>query len=289
MHYIGTLDSPGKSPFTRFEKDVSAHLPPIPCVRCPTDENHPFCSPRINPISAPATVLLGLLTMQTSRSAVALLLITLSAAMPHAALAKPHTVTLGPMRRVPYVPPEANADNKTDEATTLKVRPLLVDGAQKEWTVGETHDVTDRTFVVRRALRINDALPGEPPRWTWQPGPWLSIDRVTAHIAALHLPDFDPQVSEAVWYRDYAAYCGIATTVKGGLVAVVTELGARKAAVQKVIGPWPQEKPQYPACALAKWQKTPMRATIQPTGGAPQTFDVVGTVSLIEEGEATEP
>jgi hypothetical protein len=28
-----------------------------------------------------------------------------------------------------------------------------------------------------------------------------------------------------------------------------------------------------------------MRATIQPTGGEPLTFDVVGSTSLIEEGD----
>jgi hypothetical protein len=207
------------------------------------------------------------------------------------ALAAPkvHTVTLGPSKRVPFTPPEANRDNKSEEATTLHVRPLFVDTTQKEWTVGEIHDVTDRSFVVRRALRINDSLPGEAPRWTWQPGPWLMVDRVTGHITALHLPAFDPEVSEAVWFRDYAAYCGIATTVRnGGLVAVVAELGARKAVVQKVIGTWPQANAPYPVCATAKWQRTPMRVTIQPTGGQAMTFDVVGLSSLVEEGEATE-
>ena len=38
-------------------------------------------------------------------------------------------------------------------------------------------------------------------------------------------------------------------------------------------------------CAAAHWQRTPMRATLQMTGKEPMTFDVVGTVSLIEEGE----
>jgi hypothetical protein len=226
--------------------------------------------------------------MQTLRLAVVLLLLVLSCAVPRAAFAKVHTVTLGLARRVPYLPPEANPDNKSEEATTLKVRPLLVDGAQKEWTVGETHDVTDRTFVVRRALRINDGLPSEAPRWSWQPGPWLMVDRVTGHIAALHLPDFDPQVSEVVWFRDYGAYCGIATTVKGGLVAVVSQLGVRKAAVLKPIGPWPQEKAAHPVCSAANWQRTPMRVTFQPTGGTAMTFDVVGTVALVEEGEGSE-
>ncbi len=100
----------------------------------------------------------------------------------------------------------------------LKVRPLMVDGRQKEWTTGDTHDVTDRSFAIRRAMRLNDALPGESPRWNWQPGPWLLVDRSTGHIAALHLPDFDEEVSEVVWYRDYAAYCGTADTAKGGLL-----------------------------------------------------------------------
>jgi hypothetical protein len=138
-------------------------------------------------------------------------------------------------------------------------------------------------------MRINDSLPGEAVRWTWQPGPWLMVDRVTGHVTALHLPAFDPEVSEAVWFRDYAAYCGITTTLKGGLVAVVAEVNVRKAMVQKLIGPWPQPEAAHPVCATAKWQRTPMRATIQPTGGAAMTFDVVGLSSLVEEGEAGEP
>ena len=227
--------------------------------------------------------------MQILRLAFVPLLLSFLLVQTAQAAPKIHTVTLGTSRHVPYSPPEANAEDKSEEATTLRVRPLLVDSVQKEWTVGDAHDVTDRSFVIRRALRINDSLPGEVARWTWQPGPWLMVDRSTGHITALHLPAFDPAVSEAVWFRDYAAYCGIATTVKGGLVAVVAELGARKAVVQKVIGPWPQADAPHPVCAVSKWQRTPMRATIQPTGGQAMTFDVVGLSSLIEEGEATEP
>ena len=169
---------------------------------------------------------------------------------------------------------------------SLKIRPLLVDGVVKEWTTGDAHDVTDRSFTIRRALRLNDALPGEPARWTWQPGPWLLVDRVSGHVVALHLPAFDSAVSEVVWFRDYAAYCGIATTVKGGLMAVVAELGARKAVVQQKLSAWPQPDAPHPVCATSKWQRTPMRATIQQTGGQPMTFDVVGVSSLVEEGEA---
>jgi hypothetical protein len=220
--------------------------------------------------------------MQTLRSAVVPLLLAFLCPGVAGAV-KIHTVTLGGVRRVTYTPPEASADTK---AESLRVRPLMVDGRQREWTVGEIHEVTDRTLVVQRALHLNDSLPGEPTRWSWQPGPWLMVDRTTGHVTALHLPDFDPQVSAAVWFRDYAAYCGIATTVKGGLTAVVAELGARKAVVQQKLGPWPQASAPHPVCAASTWQRTPMRATIQQTGGQAMTFDVVGTSSLVEEGES---
>ena len=227
--------------------------------------------------------------MQTLRLAVVPLLLLFSCPLMFGAVPKVHSVTLGASKHVPYTPPEANSSNKSEEESTLRVRALSVDGVQKEWTVGDVHDVTDRTFVVRRALRIDDSLPAEAPKWTWQPGPWLMVDRVTGHIAALHLPAFDPEVSEVVWFRDYAAYCGIATTVRnGGLVAVVAELGARKAVVQKALGAWPQANAAHPVCAMSKWQRTPMRATIQATGGDAMTFDVVGLSSLVEDGETSE-
>ena len=201
-----------------------------------------------------------------------------------------HAVVLGGVRKVPYTPPDVTPDEKNEETTTLRVRPLVVDELQREWTTGEIHEVTDRTFAVRRVMRLNDAMPGSAggereARWVWQPGPWLLVDRVTGRITALHLPEFDAAVSNAVWYRDYVAYCGIGTGAKGGLFAVVAQLGARKAVVQKQIGAWPQANHFVPVCRPAEWQKTPMRVTLKPTGGEPTTYDVVGTTSLIEEEE----
>jgi hypothetical protein len=199
---------------------------------------------------------------------------------------KVHSVTLGPSRRVPYVPTDATPETKTDESSTLRVRTLNVDDRQKEWTTGEVHDVTDRTFTVRRALRLNDALPTDPaPRWVWEAGPWLMVDRISGHITALHLPDFASVVSNVVWFRDYAAYCGIATTARGGLYAIVAQLGTRKAVVQKKIGDWPQSNHFIPVCQSAKWQRLPMRVTIQPTGGTATTYDVFGSSSLVEDGD----
>ncbi len=199
-----------------------------------------------------------------------------------------HVVALGAVRKVPYTPPEATPDNKSEEATTLRIRPLLVDEKTREWTVGDLHEVTDRTFVIRRALRINDSLPGEAARWTWQPGPWLQVDRTTGHITPLHLPNFDSQISEVAWFRDYAAYCGLIPTLKGGVVAVVAELGTHKAIAQHTLASWPLDKPSHPVCTPAQWQRTPMRATLSLTGGQPITFDVAGISSLIEEGESEE-
>ena len=210
----------------------------------------------------------------------------LAAPRSHAAGPKIHTVGLGGVRKVPFTPIEATPDTKSEESTTLKIRPLIVDGRQKEWTTGESHDITDRSFVVRRALHINDSLPNDgPDKWVWQPGPWLLVDRVSGHITALHLPDFDTSVSNVVWFRDYAAYCGVATTAKGGLYGVVAQLGARKAIAQRQFGKWPQPEHVAPACQPAQWQRLPMRVTLRPTNGDPFTLDVLGTTSLVEEGD----
>ncbi|RXH54516.1 hypothetical protein GRAN_3619 [Granulicella sibirica] len=236
--------------------------------------------------------------MQTLRSAPVPLLIALSfAGFTHTSAEEPkpakppktHAVTLGPVRKVPYTPAETDRNNRNEESTTLKVRALFVDTRQREWTMGEPHDVTDRSFTVRRALRINDRLPTEAEdRWTWQPGPWLLVDRVTGHIAAIHLPDFDPVASDAVWFRDYAAYCGTGQTAKGGLYAVVAQLGARHAVIQKQIGRWPQPDHFIPVCQPAAWQRQPMRVTLQPTGGEASTFDIVGSAAIVEEGDAAD-
>jgi hypothetical protein len=193
------------------------------------------------------------------------------------------------MRRVPYAVSDATAAPGAEDGLSLKIRPLLLDGRQKEWTTGEVHDVTDRSFTIRRALRLNDSLPGEAQaHWIWQPGPWLLVDRSTGHVTALHLPAFDPLVSQVVWFRDYAAYCGIGATAKGGLLGVVAQIGAKKAVVQKQLAPWPQPEHPSPVCLPAQWQRQPLRVTLQVTGGQPIVFEVVGSAALIEEGDTEE-
>ena len=72
--------------------------------------------------------------------------------------ARAHTVVLGAAKKVPYSKAGDPAGAAPDE-DPLKIRALLVDGGVKEWTTGDAHDVTDRSFVVRRVIRLNDALP----------------------------------------------------------------------------------------------------------------------------------
>src|SRR5580700_10364904 len=97
---------------------------------------------------------------------------TTSAKAPPAKMAnapKMHAVALGAARRVPYTPPDIDAADKSEDTTTLKVRPLLVDDLQREWTMGEIHEVTDRSFAVRRVMRLNDALATDrEAHWVWQ-------------------------------------------------------------------------------------------------------------------------
>jgi hypothetical protein len=218
------------------------------------------------------------------------LLVALLAAAITAAAAPPkvHTVTLGPVRRVPFVAADVAAEDKSGEARTLSIRSLTVDGKVLEWTTGDVHDVTERSFVTRRVLHVNDTLPGEKTsRWVWQPGSWILVDRVSGRVTALHLPEFDAAISDVTWYRDYAAYCGVHILAKGsGLTAQVWQIGARRAALSKVIAPWPLKERVRPVCAPAVWQREPMRVTLKPATSDPIEFTITGSSSqLVEDGE----
>jgi len=200
-----------------------------------------------------------------------------------AAPRKGHTVVLGAAKKVPYSRAGDPAGAATGE-DALKIRALLVDGVLKEWTTGDAHDVTDRSFVVRRVLRLNDALPGDRPgHWVWQRGPWLLVDRVTGRVTALKLPDYDPGVSQVSWFRDYAAYCGVTASGKS-LYAVVAQVAARKPVLAKKLAAFDAESHSDPACGPAEWQREPLRATFHPAGKDAAGFDIVpGSAVLVEE------
>ena len=176
------------------------------------------------------------------------------------------------------------------EEKDLKIRPLLVDDKVKEWTTGEAHDVTDRSVAVRRAIRLNDALPADKgEHWVWQRGPWLLIDRSNGHVVALKLPDFDPSVSNVAWFRDYAAYCGLSAGGKQ-LYAVVAQIAGKKPVLMKKISPWDLGDHPTPACSVATWQREPLQITFTPTkAGPPVSYDLVGlSAVLVEDGDGSD-
>ncbi len=202
-----------------------------------------------------------------------LLLAILPMSLPAAAASKPHVVSLGKA-----LPVKLFIGPSEDKTMDITVRALYVDTKLKDFTTGEVHDVTDREFVVRRAYRINDALPGEQrktPKWLWQRGGWLLVDRVSGRISLVKLPDFDPFYSEVSWYRDYAAYCGI--TSSGEQVnAVVAEIGGRKPLFRKELGKVSMGDASDSNCAAPQWERQPARVTFLPKTGEKFTVNVSG-------------
>jgi hypothetical protein len=150
-----------------------------------------------------------------------------------AAVPKPHVITFGKWTPVRWLVGPAES-----KPLDLKIRGLYVDTRLKEYTTGAPHEVTDRLFVVRRVFRLNDTLPdetGPTPRWQWERGGWLLVDRVTGQVSQINLPEFDPFYSTASWYRDFIAYCGVSDDGKK-LFAIVAQLGRRKPILKKPLG-----------------------------------------------------
>jgi hypothetical protein len=202
---------------------------------------------------------------------------------------KPHVVFLGAAKHVEYSKAGDPAGAAAGEKE-LRIRALVVDGQVKEWTNGEAHDVTDRSFVVRRAMRLNDGLPDDKPaaakeHWVWQRGPWLLVDRVTGHVTAVKLPDYNPGVSQVSWFRDYGAYCGVTASGKS-LYAVVAQLAARKPVLAKKIAAFDVEHRPDTACGAAEWRREPLQITFHPSGGNAVSFDLIpGSAVLVEDAD----
>ncbi len=206
--------------------------------------------------------------MLSPKLTLAILILSVSAG----AASKPHVVSLGKPTPVKFF--LAPTEEKT---LTINVRPLFLDTKLKEYTAGPTHDVTDRLFVVRRAFRVNDSLPGESatqPRWLWQRGDWLLVDRTTGRISQIKLPDFDPYYSDVSWYRDYAAYCGVADDGER-VFAIVAQISVRKPLYKKQLEKLGGEFPDS-ICEAPLWQRQPARVTFTPHGGDKQTVEVNG-------------
>ena len=159
-----------------------------------------------------------------------------------------HTIVLSKWRSV-----EAHFDSGAVQS--IKVRELLVDGLRRDYVTGPVHDITDEIFVVRRVYHLNDTLPEETSKrqpWAWRPGGWISVNRLTGRVTSLNMATFDSELSAAVWYRDFAAYCG---TSDDGLKTymVVAQLGKRKPILRKETTASP--------CAVSQWERMPSRVT----------------------------
>jgi hypothetical protein len=199
---------------------------------------------------------------------------------------KPHVVSFGKWTSIKWCvgPDEA-------KCLDLKVRALYVDGRVKEFTLGTPHDITERLFVVRRAFRVNDSLPAEtvsPPRWVWQRGGWLLVDRMTAHVSAISLPEFDSYYSVASWYRDYVAYCGVSDDGKK-LFAVVFQVGRRKPVLKKPLGETAEDEMPDSECPAPAWERRPARVSFAADDDQKLTYSVCGhAADLVSEDDEEE-
>lgn len=176
------------------------------------------------------------------------------------AASKQHVVSFGKWTTVKWLVGEDE-----NRPLDVKVRPLLVDGHTKEFTVGQAHDITDRSFVVQRMYRLNDSLAQESGsnRWRWERGGWLLVDRISGKVQAVPLQGFDPYLSSVAWFRDYAAYCVVSNDGKK-VFAIVSQVGKRKAVLKKAIGDATDDDMPDSACSAPVWQRTPIRVTFSP-------------------------
>lgn len=199
------------------------------------------------------------------------------------AVTKVHVIAFGRWTSVQWI-----TGSGTDKPVTLKIRALLVDGRVKEYSVGAPHEVTERLFVVRRVFRVNDSLPQDfAPRWQWERGGWLLVDRQTGHLSPINLPEFDVYYSAASWYRDYVAYCGVADDGKKTF-AMVAQISRRKPVLKKSLSNDGIAEDAAPdsACPAPSWQRGPVRVSFESVGTAKQTFAIRGhVVDLVNDTE----
>jgi hypothetical protein len=193
------------------------------------------------------------------------------------AATKIHVIAFGKFMSVQWL---AGTGAENEKPQLIRVRALVVDGRAREYVLGTPHEITDRLFVVRRAFRVNDSLPEDSvPRWLWQRGGWLMVDRLTGRVSALTLPEFDSFYSSASWYRDYVAYCGVGDDGKK-IDAVVAQIGRRKPVLKKLLSSDGVKDDAAPdsACSVPIWQRNPTRVSFEVVGAQKQTFAIRGQV-----------
>lgn len=202
------------------------------------------------------------------------------------AATKPHVISFGKWMPVQWM----IGTNGDDEPVSIKVRALVVDGRVREYVLGPSHEVTERLFVVRRAFRVNDALPDDAaPKWQWQRGGWLLVDRLTGRISAVNLPEFDVVYSTSSWHRDYVAYCGVSDDGKKTF-AIVAQLNRKKPVLKKLLlRVLPDDAGPDSACSVPVWQRSPIRVSFEAPGSDKQTFAIRGHIAdIVNDDEEDE-
>jgi hypothetical protein len=125
---------------------------------------------------------------------------------------------------------------------------------------------------------------------------WLLVDRTTGRVSAINLPEYDAFYSDASWYRECVAYCGVSDDGKK-IFAIVAQLSRRKAVLKKALSSdgLPDDAPPDSACPAPVWQRSPARVSFEPTGSVKETYavrghvvDVVDVVNDVEEEEEEE-
>ena len=201
---------------------------------------------------------------------------------PAPAASKAHIMSFGKWTTVKWC-----AGPGEGKCSDLKVRVLYVDGRARESTLNASHDITERLFAVRRVFRVNDNLPADTasaPRWIWQRGGWLLVDRMTGRISSMALPEFDPYYSVASWYRDYAAYCGVSDDGKK-LFAIVVQVGRRKPVLKKPLGDADAGDEPDSECPSPLWERRPVRVTFEPDEDKKVTYSVRGHAADLVDNE----
>jgi hypothetical protein len=107
-----------------------------------------------------------------------------------------------------------------------------------------------------------------------QRGSWLLVDRNTGRITQIKLPDFDPYYSDVSWYRDYAAYCGVADNGER-VSAIVAQITTKTRIYEKQLERLGGEFPDA-VCALPLWQRNRARVAFIPQNGEKLSVDVNG-------------
>ena len=175
----------------------------------------------------------------------------------------------------------------------LKVCALYVDERTRESTLGASHEITERLFVVRRAFRVNDTLPGDTATasgWVWQRRGWLLVDRSTGHISAIALPEFDP------YYL--LLFCGQLVSRLRRLLrclrrrqktlSIVFQVGRRKPVLKKSLGDAGGDDAPDSECPAPVWERRPVRVTFEPDENQKCTYSVRGHAADLLSDDETE-